>query len=328
MKKISLISVSLLLVLINIIFGSVELSVFSWFSLTPQQQDILTTIIVENRTPRTILAFFSGASSALAGLSLQTIFKNPLAGPTTLGVNSGASLGIVLYFFCVSALGFVPLGMGNSVFATTGALVFLAFIIALSVRFKSVTTVLVVGMLIGYVAYSLIEIIIQSSSSTAISNYVFWGMGSFNGASLYNVSVVVSLTFLAYLYFKAKANQLNLYLLGDTEMIMSGLNVKRVRVEVMIVAGLLVGVLTSVVGPLAFIGIAVPNLLKLQLRTLDHKVLIPFCVLIGGAFTVLADLLSRGVIFETVFPVNAVLSMLAIPVILILFFRKKNEVSS
>jgi len=328
MKKIILISTSLLLVLGNIFFGSVELNVFSWFSLSTSQQEVLTTIIVENRIPRTLLAFFSGASSALAGLALQTIFKNPLAGPTTLGVNSGASLGIVLYFFCVSALGFVPLDIGNGMFAITGALVFLAFIIALSLRFKSVTTVLVVGMLIGYVAYSLIEIIIQSSSSTAISNYVFWGMGSFNGASFYNVSAVAVLAVFAYLYFRSKSNQLNLYLLGDSEMIMSGVSVKKVRVEVMIVAGVLVGVLTSVVGPLAFLGIAVPNLLKLQLKTLNHKVLIPFCVLVGGAFAVLADLLSRGVVFDVVLPVNAVLSMLAIPVILILFFRKKNEVSS
>jgi iron complex transport system permease protein len=328
MNKIGLIISSIVLVAANLFFGSIDINVFSWFSLSDSEQEILRLIIFESRIPRTLLAFFAGASSAVAGLILQTIFKNPLAGPTTLGVNSGASLGIVLYYFCVSSLGFVPLVVGNSMFAVVGSLLFLAIIIGLSMRFKSVTTVLIVGMLMGYVAYSFIEVVVQSSSSTAISNYVFWGMGSFNGASWANVLTVVVTTTISVVYFFNQSERLNLYLLGENEMLMNGLNVKKIRIMMMVVAGALIGVLTSIVGPLAFLGIAVPNLLKLQLKTLDHQVLLPFCVLIGGAFAVLADLLSRGVVFEHVFPLNAVLSMLAIPVILILFYKKRNAINS
>ncbi|MFT6716920.1 MAG: iron complex transport system permease protein [Saprospiraceae bacterium] len=328
MKKTGLILLSLILIVTNLLFGSIEFNVFSWYSLTAEQQEVLSLIIFENRFPRTLLAFFAGASCAVSGLVLQTIFKNPLAGPTTLGVNSGASLGIVLYFFFVSSLGFAPVLVGNSFFAILGSLLFLALIIGLSLRFKSVTTVLIVGMLIGYVGYSFIEVVVQSSSSTAISNYVFWGMGSFNGSSWSNVLLVGVLTISTTMYFIKKSKQLNLYLLGDNEMLMSGGDVKRLRIEVMLVAGAMIGILTSVVGPLAFLGIAVPNLLKLQLKTLNHHILLPFCVLIGGAFAVLADLLSRGVVFDAVFPLNAILSLLAIPVVLILFYRKKHAVNS
>ncbi|MFT6748047.1 MAG: iron complex transport system permease protein [Glaciecola sp.] len=328
MKKAGLIVGSLILIVSNLLFGSIEYTLFSWSALSESQQEILSMIVLENRIPRTLLAFFAGSSSAVAGLVLQTIFKNPLAGPTTLGVNSGASLGIVLYFFCVSAVGFVPLEFGNGVFAVVGSLLFLALIIGLSLRFKSVTTVLIVGLLLGYVAYSVIEVLVQSSSSTAISNYVFWGMGSFNGSSWGNVSIVATLAVVGVTYFIKNSSELNLYLLGDNEMLMNGLNVKKTRIRMMLMAGLMVGVLTSIVGPLAFLGIAVPNLLKLQLKTLNHQVLIPFCVVVGGAFAVFADLLSRGVLFDAVFPLNAILSMLAVPVILVLFFRKKNAIIS
>jgi iron complex transport system permease protein len=327
-KKAGLIVGSLILIVSNLLFGSIEYTLFSWSALSESQQEILSMIVLENRIPRTLLAFFAGSSSAVAGLVLQTIFKNPLAGPTTLGVNSGASLGIVLYFFCVSAVGFVPLEFGNGVFAVVGSLLFLALIIGLSLRFKSVTTVLIVGLLLGYVAYSVIEVLVQSSSSTAISNYVFWGMGSFNGSSWGNVSIVATLAVVGVTYFIKNSSELNLYLLGDNEMLMNGLNVKKTRIRMMLMAGLMVGVLTSIVGPLAFLGIAVPNLLKLQLKTLNHQVLIPFCVVVGGAFAVFADLLSRGVLFDAVFPLNAILSMLAVPVILVLFFRKKNAIIS
>lgn len=323
-KKGVLVVVSLLLLFLNVFFGSVEIGMLSWFELSDEQQSLLKIIILENRIPRTLLAFCAGASSAMAGLALQTVFKNPLAGPTTLGVNSGASLGIVLYFFCVSSLGFSTMGVGNGLFAVVGSLFFLSLIIGLSLRFKSVSTVLIVGMLMGYVAYSFIEVLVQSSSDLAISNYVFWGMGSFNASSWNNVLTIGCLAFIAAVYFFKNAKKLNLYLLGDNEMLMNELNVKRLRVEIMLVSGLLIGVLTSIVGPLAFLGIAVPNLLKLQLRTLNHNVLLGFCIVLGGAFAVLADFLSRGVIFEHVFPLNAVLSLLAVPVILMLFFRKRK----
>jgi iron complex transport system permease protein len=327
MSKLILIAVSLCLVAANLLFGSIESSVFLWLEMSYEQKELLKMVLFENRIPRTMLAFLSGSSCALAGLVLQTIFKNPLAGPTTLGVNSGASLGIVWYYFCVSSLGFIPMIVGNHFFAVTGSLLFLFFIIALSLRFKSVTTVLIVGMLMGYVAYSMIEVVIQSSSDVAISNYVFWGMGSFNSSSWSNVMAVGLSFVLASFFFLRNAKKLNLYLLGDLEMMMAGLDVKRMRIEMMLVSGVLIGVLTSIVGPLAFLGIAVPNLLKILLKTLNHEVLILFCILVGGAFAVLADLLSRGAVFEAVFPLNAVLSILAVPVIMTLFFRKRNEVS-
>lgn len=323
-KKITFILFAISIVIANLVFGSIDLSLFSWSSMSSAEQKVIQSIVLENRLPRTMLAFFSGAASAIVGLALQTVFKNPLAGPTTLGINSGASLGIVLYFFCISSAGFIPWSMGTSFFAILGALLFLTLTVVIAIRFKSAVTVLIVGLLLGYVSYSFIEILVQSSSSRAISNYVFWGMGSFNAASWWNVSSIALLTVTTLVFFVKIASPLNLYLLGDDELLMENITPKKIRIKVIVVGGLLVGVLTSVVGPLAFLGVAVPNFLKLQLRTLDHKLLMPYCMLGGGTFAVMGDFLSRGILFDSVFPLNAVLSLLAIPIIFVLLLKNRN----
>lgn len=329
MKKALLLIGVILVVFSNLFFGSIDLTFFSWFDLNPENQKLLSVILFDNRLPRTLLAFFAGMSCSIAGLVMQTIFKNALAGPTTLGINSGASLGMALFYFCLSVLGFVPIAYGEVVFSVIGALFFLLLIVFVALRFKSIATVLIIGILLGYIAFSIIEILVQNSSDTAISNYVFWGMGSFNNASWVNVIIAAVLSLISLFFFLNNTNRLNLYLLGDDELLMSGFNPQKIRVTMIVVCGLLVGVLTSIVGPLAFLGIAIPNFLKLQLKTLNHKMLLPYSAILGGGFAVLADLLSRGVVFKAVYPLNAVLSILAIPIIfLILIKQKKNEINT
>ena len=325
--KVYLVIILCLLIACNLLFGSVDASFFSWNELQLFEKENLKLILFESRIPRTVLALFSGVLCAVSGLVLQTVFRNPLAGPTTLGINSGASLGIALFYFVLSSFGFLPVEGSQALFAVVGALLFLGLIVAVAVRFKSVNTILIVGILLGYVAYSFIEILIQASSNNAISNYVFWGMGSFNLSSWINTVVIGALAMSALFYFAKKSNALNVYLLGEDELKMNGLSASKLRLELIVVTGVLIGVLTSIVGPLAFLGIAVPNFLKLQLKTLNHKVLLPYCALGGGAFAVLGDILSRGLVFSTVFPLNAVLSILAIPIIVVLLLRKKDGVS-
>ena len=308
----------------NLLFGSVDLSFFSWSSLSLKEQSLLKELTLEMRLPRTLLAFFAGGASAIAGLILQTVFKNPLAGPTTLGINSVASLGIALFYFVLSSLGYVATGGGEMLLAIVGALTFLFLIVLVALRFKSVSTVLIVGVLLGYVAFSIIEILVQGGSEMEISQYVFWGMGSFNNASWINVGLISMLSCVLFFYFLKQANTLNLYLLGDDELIMNGKVPKKIRLQLITATGVLIGLLTSIVGPLAFLGIAVPNFLKLQLRTLNHVVLLPYVALLGGGFAVFADLLSRGVVFAGVYPLNAVLSILAIPVVVFILLKKKN----
>ena len=208
--------------------------------------------------------------------------------------------------------------------AIVGALTFLFLIVLVALRFKSVSTVLIVGVLLGYVAFSIIEILVQGGSEMEISQYVFWGMGSFNNASWINVGLISMLSCVLFFYFLKQANTLNLYLLGDDELIMNGKVPKKIRLQLITATGVLIGLLTSIVGPLAFLGIAVPNFLKLQLRTLNHVVLLPYVALLGGGFAVFADLLSRGVVFAGVYPLNAVLSILAIPVVVFILLKKKN----
>ena len=325
MKKISFILLTLIVIISNLLFGSINLTMFSWFDLSEQHQELIKVIVLENRLPRTLLAFFAGMSCAITGLIMQTIFKNALAGPTTLGINSGASLGMALFYFCISVFGVVPFAYGEIVFSVVGAMLFLSMIVFVALRFQSIATVLIIGILLGYIAFSLIEVLVQSSNENAISNYVFWGMGSFNNAIWFNVAAIGVLSTGSLVLFIKNINSLNLYLLGDDELKMSGYSPSRIRIRMIIVCGVLVGVLTSIVGPLAFLGIAIPNFLKLQLKTLDHKLLLPYCAMLGGGFAVLADLLSRGVFFDAVYPLNAVLSILAIPIIFLILVKQRTN---
>ncbi len=328
MKKIVILSLVVILVLCNLLFGSVSVSFLDWNILTSNERDVLLSLLYESRLPRTVLALSAGVLCSLVGLVLQTTFRNFLAGPTTLGINSGASLGVALYFYLLSVAGYVPVFVGSYLFSALGAVLFLTLIVWTAKRFKTVSTILIVGILLGYVAFAIIEILIQSSSENAISNYVFWGMGSFNGASTVNVVVITLLGVFCYVYFYMRSNVLNLYLLGDDELKMNKYSPSKIRVSVIVIAGVVIGVLTSIVGPLAFLGIAIPNFLKLILKTLDHRLLIPFCAILGGGFTVLADLLSRGAVFTSIFPLNAVLSIMAIPIIVVLLLNRNNGSST
>ena len=311
----------------NLLLGSSEFSFFEWFDLPLESQQILKNIVWENRLPRTFLAALAGVGCALVGLILQTIFNNPLAGPTTLGINSGASLGVAFYYFLISALDFVPEGFGSTLFSIFGALLFLILMLLISLKYRSTTIVLISGIMMGYLAYSLIEILVQSSSAQGIKNYVFWGMGSFNAPTWGNVLILLTVNSLAYLYYHKNSSLFNLYLLGEDELKMAGKNIKQIRWINIMLSGVVIGISTGLVGPLAFIGIAVPNFLKITLKTLNHKTLIPYCAILGAGFAIMADLLSRGAIFPFVFPVNALLSLMAFPILIILLLSKKHGVA-
>lgn len=327
MKKLVLLFLLLLVFTCNLLLGSAEYSFFSWTTLSQEARSVLQVIIFENRLPRTLLAGIAGMGCALVGLILQTVFNNPLAGPTTLGINSGASLGVALYYFLISSLGFIPTGVGSTLFSVVGALFFLLLMLFIALKYRSTTIVLISGIMMGYLAYALIEILVQSSNAQGIKNYVFWGMGSFNAALWQNVVLLLVINGAAMLYFYKKSALYNLYLLGEDELQLAGKNVKQIRWQTILISGIVVGISTGLVGPLAFIGIAVPNFLKIIFKTLNHKTLIPYCALLGAGFAVTADLLSRGAVFPFIFPVNAILSLLAFPIVIILLLSKKHGVA-
>ena len=316
MRTILLFLVLLSLTAFSLSWGSAGFDLGSW--LCEEGSEFQRAIFFNNRLPRTLLALLAGSGAAVAGLLLQTIFRNPLAGPTTLGINSGASLGVALYYFLISS-GLTALTVaGPASFAAVGAIVFLVIIVLFSKRFESVYTLLIVGLLMGYLAYAIVELLIQFSSEGGIRSYVFWGMGSFNGGNDLQIAALGVLTALAVLYAWIQREQLNLYLLGEEELKLRKGNPFQLKWQVLVLTGLLVGIATSITGPLAFIGVIAPNIIKFILGTLNHRKLIWKVIFLGSSMALAADLIARGALFDRSLPLNAILSLMSVPILLIL----------
>lgn len=309
------------LIVLELFLGSVDINVMDSFL---GNDSIGKSILFDSRLPRIALAILVGVSCSLAGLGIQTIFKNPLAGPTTLGVNSGASLGIAL-FFLVPGLSTLAQGVGLAGFAIVGAVLFLLLLLITAGRLMNLTLVLIVGLLLSYASFAIIEVLIQMSDAEQIKNYVFWGMGSLNRSSWLEILVLFSYSVFGVLFMIRKVNWLNVYHLGETELkVLGNVSIKSQKTKLLIVLGVWIGLVTAFTGPIAFVGVIVPNVLKLFLRTSDLKKLIPASILLGAVIVLLSDLLARGVWFDFVLPINSVLSILGVPIIIYLLLKKMN----
>ena len=274
-----------------------------------------------NRIPRTFLAAITGASFALSGVLMQTVFSNPLAGPTTLGIGSGASLGAALSLLGAGIFGGAFSFLGVFVGAFVGALGFLLILLLIQQRMKSLVYTLIIGLSLGYFSFSVIEFLVSFSSAEEIQQYVFWGMGSFNTADWWRV-IMIGVSFgLVLVIVWRKINVSNLMLLGEDELQMAGYSPSNERKIVFLLVGILVALSVALVGPLAFVGVAVPNSVRLMRKTANHRTLITQSIIWGAGLTVFADWFSRGVLFDTVLPVNAVLSVIAFPLIILFIFK-------
>ncbi len=299
--------------------GSVSISLFSVFENT---DSIDCDIFLSSRLPRACLSILVGVSCALSGLGIQTIFKNPLAGPTTLGINSGASLGIAL-FYLIPGLSSQISSFGASGFAIAGAVGFLFLLLFTAGKSFNLSLVLIIGLLLSYASYALIEVFVQVSTEAGLRNYVFWGMGSLNSGMWIEISVLFLYCFFGFIFMIKKSNWLNAYLLGEHELTL--LKVGSVAIEkkiILVVLGVWVGVVTAIVGPIAFVGVIVPNILKLYLKTSNIKILILPSSLLGSSLLLVGDLLSRGAVFDFLLPLNSVLSILGVPIIIYLLLKK------
>jgi iron complex transport system permease protein len=295
--------------------------------------EVWRNIVLKTRLPQTLTSLVAGAGLAVSGLMMQTVFRNPLAGPSVLGISSGASLGVACVLL-VSGLGGGALSrlgyFGDaalSVAAIVGALAVMALIGWISQRVRGHVTLLIIGVMIGYVANAVIGVMKFFSSTEDISAYVIWGLGSF--ASVSGGQVVLFATIMAVLlpltFLLTKT--LNLMLLGDGYARNLGLNVRRARLIVISAAGILVAVVTAYCGPVMFLGLAVPHLCRGLFSTSDHRTLIPATLLCGAALALACNLIARMPGFEGVLPVNSVTALVGAPVVMwvLLGRRRKNE---
>lgn len=290
-------------------------------------------IIIHHRLPHAFTAAFSGAALAVSGLFLQTFFRNPLAGPSILGISSGASLGVALLIMGGSAFGFNihlldAVGYHSFIIpaAFIGAMLVALLMILVANRIKDIISILIVGMMMGYLTSSIVSILVQRASQSSLQQFSLWGLGTFDGVSIESLSLFIFsiLILLGLSLFLIKP--LNLFLLGDKKANSLGLNIRSTRTKIILLSSLLAAIVTAYCGPIAFIGITVPHIMRMLLKTSDHKLLIPACILGGALICSICSIISRGVIQDSILPINAVTSLLGAPVVIwIILSQRKNR---
>lgn len=341
-KNTILLGIIILLIFIflflNMVLGSVEIPIRSvWNILTGTGEEPTTwqNIIWKSRCPQALTALVAGAGLSISGLQMQTVFRNPLAGPSVLGISSGASLGVAFVVLFSGSIGGIALShlgfigeVALSIAAIIGSLSVMALIVYVSHKVKGNVTLLIIGVMIGYLANAIIGILKYFSVEEDIKAYVIWGLGSFSRVSgnqmMLFVSIMAVLIPLSFLLVKT----LNLLLLGDGYARNLGLNIKRARVLVIGCSGVLTAIVTAYCGPIVFLGLAVPHLCRAVFQTSDHRLLMPASMVMGAALALACNLIARMPGFEGALPVNSVTALIGAPVIASVLFRKrKNELN-
>ncbi len=318
------------LFILNIFFGavhidaSVVLDILTGYGI---DDDPLNFIILESRLPQAITALLAGAALGVSGLLLQTAFRNPLAGPSVLGISSGASLGgarvIQNKGGQIAIAGYEIAGNAAIIAAAlAGSLAIMALLMFFSMRLRSELMLLVVGMMTGYLTSSVVTLLSSLSTAQGVHGYVMWGMGTFGAVSSARIPVFTLLVAVGLILSLLLAKPLNLLLLGDNYARNLGVRVHRVRNLLLLVTGVLTAIVTAYCGPVAFIGLAMPHVARMIMRTDNHWILIPATMLSGAAVALGCNVLSV-LPDSTVIPVNALTPVVGVPVILYVIFRRK-----
>lgn len=323
---------------LNLVLGSVSIPLRAVWNIlwgTGNESVIWQNIIWKSRVPQALTALVAGAGLSVSGLQMQTVFRNPLAGPSVLGISSGASMGVAFVVLLSGSLGGVALSklgfMGEialTIAAIAGSLSIMALIVFVSQKVRGNVTLLIIGVMIGYIANAVIGVLKFFSVEEDIRAYVIWGLGSFARVSgdqmTLFICIMVVLLPLSFLLVKT----LNLLLLGDAYARNLGLNIKRARLLVITCSGVLVAIVTAYCGPIIFLGLAVPHLCRGMFRTSDHRILMPASLLAGASLALVCNLIARMPGFEGALPVNSVTALVGSPVVMsVLFNKRRNEMN-
>ena len=316
----ALVVVIAVMVIVNLFIGSIEIPVGDICRILVGQgseNEIWTNIILSSRLPQVLTAIVAGAGLAVSGLMMQTIFHNPLAGPSILGISNGASLGVAFVVLLSGQLGGVALSslgyLGDaavSVAAIIGAIAVMMLIVWISGKVKGNVTLLIIGVMIGYLATAIIGVLKFLSPEEDVSG---------DQMILFVVLMCILLP-LSFLLVKP----LNAMLLGDRYAANLGVNVKRARTWIIICSGTLVAIVTAYCGPIMFIGMAVPHLARGLFRTSDHWKLMPATAMCGAALALICNLIARAPGFEGAMPVNSVTALIGAPIIIYVLYRRRK----
>jgi iron complex transport system permease protein len=296
------------------------------------ENEVWTNIILKIRLPRAVTAVLAGSALAISGLQMQTLFKNPLAGPSILGITAGASLGVAMVMLASgSAMGVFSIlkaGYLKSwiivMSAMLGSGLVLGLVLLISMRIRDNVVVLIAGIMIGHVTIAIVSIWQYFSNPQQIQDYLMWTFGSLEGVSWSHLSVLSVCVALGIMFSFLMSKSLNALLLGENYAKSMGLSIQRARWMIILITSLLAGSITAFCGPIGFIGIAVPHLTRSLLNSSDHKLLIPACCLAGAIVMLFCDVIAKMPGYQIGLPINAVTSLIGAPVVIMVILKKRN----
>ncbi len=293
---------------------------------------IWQNILIRTRLPQTLVAVSAGMALGVAGLLMQTLFRNPLAGPSVLGISSGASLGVAFVLLIAGQIfgfSFARVGMWGDLAVAgaslSGALAVLALILFISRKVGGTLSVLIMGVMIGYLSNSVVGILKFYSLEEDVHNYVIWGLGSFSRLSLERAGLFAIVTIPFSLISLLLSKPLNLLALGDLYARNLGLNIRQARFLIIFTSGILTALVTAFCGPIVFIGMAVPHLAKMVSHTSNHFTLILNSCIIGGATALLCNLIARLPGIDSELPINSVTAFVGAPVVISVILKRRKE---
>jgi len=322
----------ILFFLTNLFCGSVSIpasAVIDSLLGKEPERGVWTSIVIQSRLPQTITAMLAGSALAVCGLMLQTLFRNPLAGPSILGISDGANLGVALIMLYSG--GIVAIGGERShhlsviLSAFMGASLVLLLMLYFSSKVKSNVLVLILGIMISYLASSGISVLNSYASADNVRSFVLWGMGSFSGVPLSQIPFFSSGIFLGLLFSIFLIKPLNALLLGENYATNLGICIRRTRVAILLTTGFLTALVTAFCGPVTFIGLAVPHIARLSIGTSNQKWLLPATLLTGSCVALLCNLLTTIPFGKGILPLNAVTPLLGAPVVIYVILRNRKS---
>ena len=321
-----------MVLLVSISLGSVSIpldEIIAVLSGNDSSKSSWATIILHFRLPKAITAMLVGSGLSVAGLLMQTLFKNPLAGPFVLGISSGASLGVAILILGAGIFGGVLTAIslsswGLAIASSIGAALVLFAVLITANKVRNTMSILIIGLMFGTVTSAIISVFTFFSNADKIQQFVFWGFGSLGNLSWNEILVFFTIYLTGIINLIGIIKPLNSLLIGENYAKSLGINIKKNRNIILLITSLLTGVITAFAGPIAFIGLAVPHITKLVFKTSDHKILLPAVAILGAIILLVCDIVAQLPTSEFTLPINAVTSLIGAPVVIWLLVRKNK----
>ncbi|WP_298500229.1 iron ABC transporter permease [uncultured Algibacter sp.] len=319
---------------VNISLGSVSIplkSIFNSLIGNPTEHETWQYIVQNYRLPKALTAIIVGSGLGISGLLMQTLFRNPLAGPFVLGISSGASLGVALIILGSGIFGSIFASLfitkwGIVIAASLGSFLVLLMVLMVSIKVRDTMAILIIGLMFASLTAAIVSVLSYFGSAEQLQQYVFWGFGSLGNLSWQDLSILFIIYSLGLILSITSIKSLNSLLLGENYAKSLGLNIKKSRLIIIIATSLLAGAITAFTGPIAFIGLAIPHITRQVFNTSNHKILLPAVFLFGAIVMLICDSIAQLPNSDFTLPINAITALIGAPVVIWLLVRKRKMV--